>query len=311
MKHFGFQTIYIFLLTTMLLVGCAELTVASDGKNVMILNSDASIVKYSTAQTAFSSTIERNCIEVDMGNKWIEINKIKKTIIDEDPDIIYCVGSKAFQLAQDMFSKKKIIFSLSINWKRFKLNKKTFGVSYELKPEMQLMMFRYLFPEIKNLGVVYSDEFNKEWTKYAKEGGKDVGFNILNKPVNKKEDVIIAMGKLLPEIDALWLIPDPVVLSGKDIVDKIFNIMNKVGKPILSYNDVFVNRGAVLSISPDIATIGRQAGGIAKDFLENLEIENKVSDPAGTNIVLNMKQVDKYGIKLNIDALSSVNKIIE
>ena len=64
-------------------------------------------------------------------------------------------------------------------------------------------------------------------------------------------------------------------------------------------------------ISPDIPTIGRQAAGLADEVMADEEIEEKFQDPAGSAITLNMKVVEKYKLKLNEDALDSVNQLIK
>ncbi|MEE9458535.1 MAG: hypothetical protein V3V84_02090, partial [Candidatus Bathyarchaeia archaeon] len=92
---------------------------------------------------------------------------------------------------------------------------------------------------------------------------------------------------------------------------KIFKQSKAAMKPVLAYDKVFVNFGAALVISADISTMAKQAAGLTLDILADQKITERIQNPAGTHIILNMKKVKEYGINLNIDALDSVNEIIK
>ena len=81
--------------------------------------------------------------------------------------------------------------------------------------------------------------------------------------------------------------------------------------PVFSYHDVFTEYGAVLIVSVDNPTIGRQAAGIAMEVLSVGKMEEKVQSPAGSHIILNLKKVKEYGLPYKEEALGSVNQIIE
>ena len=86
---------------------------------------------------------------------------------------------------------------------------------------------------------------------------------------------------------------------------------DEMEKPVFSYDSAFASYGAVLMISADFPTIGRQAGSLAEEILANSQVDEKFQPPAGSSITLNLKKVEKYGISFNRDALDSVNEIIE
>ena len=104
---------------------------------------------------------------------------------------------------------------------------------------------------------------------------------------------------------------DPVVLTDTDGIEKIFKETDTLRIPVFAYDSVFIDYGAVLMISADIPTIGRQAADFAQDILAKSELDRKIESPAGSSIMLNMKKVIKYGINLNRDALDSVNELIK
>lgn len=299
-----------FILSFFLLFTPVLLPSGTD-KKVLILNSDMSIANYSLAHTGFQSKLPVPKNVVDLGNKWTDEEKIEDTIHDINPSIIYCIGTKAYLLAHKFAGNKHLVFSSIINWRRLPMGKNTYGISNELSPSMQLTMYRYFFPEIHKIGILYSKDYNKEWIDIAVKSAKDVGITIIKRAIYKQDEVESVLKELLPKVDVLWLTPDPVVISNMESVEKIFTQSNNVRKPVFSYSEVFADLGATLIISADVPTVGIQAAGIALDLLSNERSTERVQYPAGSHITLNLKQVKKYKIKLNEEALDSVNQIIE
>ena len=209
---------------------------AEDKKKVIILNSDMSIYKYSLAHTEFKSKIIEQVGEIDLGSKWTDETKIANMIYEEDPKVI-----------------------LVINWRRFPMDENTYGITSELPQDMQLMMYRYLFPEINKIGVLYSKAYHKKWLDTAIESGKDVKIDIIGRPISKSGEIEKALNELLPKVDALWLIPDPIVINEIKSVKKIFKQSEVSMKPVLAYDKVFVNFGAALVISADISTMAKRS----------------------------------------------------
>jgi putative ABC transport system substrate-binding protein len=299
----------LFVLTILSLLISSTL-LAREDKGVIILNSDMSIYKYSLAQSELKSRITHLKGEIDLGSKWIDEKKIKKIILDVNPDIIYCIGSKAYQMAYKLARKKNIVFSLVINWRRHPIGKNTYGISNEPLQGTQLMMCRYFFQDVRKIGILYSNTYNKEWFGDAVKSAKDVGIRLIGKSISKPDKIESALKKLLPKVDALWLIPDPIVIYDIESVNKLFGQCQAAGKPIYTYDKAFAGLGATLIMSADIPTMIRQSAEIVLSILEDREIEEKVQNPAGSHIILNMKKVEEYGLNLNIDALDSVNEIV-
>ncbi|MDR4499766.1 MAG: hypothetical protein MRK02_17885 [Candidatus Scalindua sp.] len=284
---------------------------AKEDKTVIVLNSDSSIDKYSVVHTEFKSRINNPVLEIDLGSKWLDEEEIKEKMIQIDPDIIYCIGSKAYQMAYKMRRDNKLVFSLMINWKRFPAGKNVYGVSNELPQIMQLSMYRYFFPDINKIGVLYSKAYNIEWFKNAVKSAKEVGIEVIGRSIRKPDDIKSALNKLLQEVDAVWLIPDPVVIRDIESVKVIFETSDKARKPVLAYDKAFIGFGATLITSADIPTMGKQAARIVQEILTEQEISERVQDPAGSFNILNMKKVEDYDLQFNNEALDSVNEIVK
>ncbi|MBW2111398.1 MAG: hypothetical protein JRH00_08165 [Deltaproteobacteria bacterium] len=293
------------------LVFLLSMLFADEGPKIMLINSNASVEKYRVAQEEFTKSISSPVVEVDLGSKKWKLTEIEDLLYDEYPDIVYCIGTKAYLLANRHISERNIVFSSIINWHRLPSAEKTYGVSSELNPEMEITLYRYIFPRVKRIGVLYSSKYNKHRFNEAQRAGKEMGVAITGRSLSKRRDTLPALKELLPEIDALWLISDPVVMSDKDTLMELFKECDLHKKPILSYHDAFAEYGAVLIVSVDNPTTGRQAAAISREVLAGDVVRTKVQLPAGSHIILNLKKANAYGLKYGEMALSVVNRIIE
>lgn len=284
---------------------------ADEGPKIMVINSNAAVDKYKIAQEEFTKTISTPVVEIDLGGKKWKIGEIEDLLYDEYPDLVYCIGTKAYLLANKFISDRNIVFSSIINWRRLHLAQKTYGVSNELNPEMQLTLYRYIFPGLKRIGVLYSNKYNKHWFNEAQAAAKEMGVELIGRSLSKRRNTLPELDGLLKEIDALWLISDPVVMSDKKCLIELFKQCDVNKIPILSYHDAFAEYGAMVIVSVDNPTTGRQAAAISREVLSKDVVKKKVQLPAGSHILLNLKKADEYGLKYREMALSAVNRVIE
>ena len=287
-------------------------TVSAENRpKIVLINSDASVEKYKVVQEEFKKSLSRPVLEVHLDKKKWKLSEVGDFLHDERPDLIYCIGSKAYLIVNKYVSEKYIIFSSIINWHRLPITQKTYGVSNEFHTEMQITLFRYIFPRVKKIGILYSEKYNRQWFNKAQDEAKAMGVEIIGQAVSNEKQTIAALKELLTDIDALWIISDPVVISDKKVLMNVFQECDTKKIPVFSYHDVFAEYGAVLIVSVDSLTIGRQAAGIAVEVLAGEKIEEKVQSPAGSHIILNLKKVKDYGLEYKEEALGAVNQIIE
>ncbi len=286
---------------------------AADEDGILIINSDLAIEKYALVQEEFKKSITLPTFELNLGadsEAAARVN-IKSAIMQRNPAVLYCVGVKAYLLATEAAPDKRIVFSSIINYQGLPLHEHVYGVSNELSAAKQLTTYQYFFPEIRTIGLLYSEVYNKEWAESAIQVGRDIGVEIVSLALERPEQVKAAVKRLLPHIQALWLITDSVVMSNEQSVQTIFTETDKQKKPVFAYDIAFSYQGAALVISADIPTVGQQAAGLALDVRADKKIAEKIQSPAGSQIILNRSTIENYGLKLNLDALDSVNQIVE
>ncbi len=284
----------------------------SEAPAILLLNSDGSVEKYSDTGNAFKESLNNLPLqEINMNVPQWEISDVEKMLTTPRFGAVYCIGTKAYLIANQYAGEKNIVFSSIMNWLRLPTTERTYGVSSELPSEMQMMLFRYIFPKVRKISVLYSSQYNKEWFAAALNDAKKMEIEIVGQALADDKETLSALKSLLPGTDAFWLISDPVVMADKTVLFEVLKQCDKAKLPVFSYHDAFAKYGAALVVSADNPTIGRQAAGIATDLLSGKKPEEKVVFPAGTHITLNLKKIGEYGLPYNKDALGSVNNIIE
>ena len=293
-----------------LMMTCYSNQVCAEKPNILIINTDVSIKRYQMAQQEFTLRLMSAGISTVTVNLATLKGTVAQIIARENPDLIYCIGSKAYLLTNQVDYGKHLVFSSMINWRRLPMSRLTYGVSNEISPKMQLFIYRYFFPQITKIGILYNKRYNHEWFNRALASSADVGIKIIGQTVEDPSQVENALEKLLPEIDALWLITDPIVLASRSSVHHLFHASNVLRKPVFTYSSAFLKYGAALIISADVPTIGGQVANLARTLLANEKSATAVQEPVGSHITLNLCELEKQGIAFNEDAFDSVNRII-
>lgn len=288
---------------------CARITMAAE-PNILVLNSNQSVDKYRTAQENFTAALNKPLRVMDLAAPK-QLEAAHELLSGKSFDVIYCIGSKAYGMAHRNASMTNIVFSTILNWRRLPIGENTYGISNELHPLMQMTIFRYIFPDTKKIGVLYSERFNREWYEQASAEAKNVGIDLIARSLSDEMQAAKELDKMLPEVQAYWLISDPVIISGEKTLLRLLQMCDEKHVPIFTYNEVFAKYGAALIVSVDDQTVGRQAAAVAESLLFGATIQGKVQIPAGSRIVLNLKKIRKYGLHYSDDALGNVNRIIE
>ncbi|MDY6921471.1 MAG: ABC transporter substrate binding protein [Pseudomonadota bacterium] len=278
---------------------------------VLVINSNQSIPRYQTAETGFKSTLRRTrMVSVDLGDDQQPTETLQDLLNQEPYAVIYCIGAKALGSIEYLAPDTPVVYSSVLSWRRFQHQPGYFGISSEVAPAAQLAWFKYFFPAIQRIGVMYSDT-NSALLEDARHAAEALSLTLVTTRVHDPADIPPQQAGLMQQADALWVLPDPVVLNSEADTYRLFAQAEQLGKPVFAYNSFFMGLGATLSINPDLLTSGRQAALIARRLLQRTPPESKVQFPAGSSISLNLRKVNQYQLQLNRDALQQVNELLE
>lgn len=278
---------------------------------IVVVNSDITVERYEKTSSSFKKALHdtsASIIEFNLNGRTDAEDDFKQLIDIENPDFIYCVGSNAYNLAKSHSRNRKLVFSSAINWRKFEISDDVYGVTSEMSPAQQLTFLRYFFPKIKTIGLLYSDKFNREYVETIKKDASAFGINIINRSVADQNNIMSELPQAMLNIDMFWIISDPVVFNNDAIVDHIFQYAQKQNIPVYAYSDVFISKGAVLSISTNSVEIGRQSANLIKMIEKDKVPGGTIQSPIGSIITLNKCALDN--LHLDINSLDSITTII-
>lgn len=276
-------------------------------QNILVINSSTEVEKYKETIEAFSKSFNKPFKTLDISSK--SQDSIKEYLYAEYPDIVYAVGAKAYQYANKYIPEKKIYFSSIVNWKRLHVNNERFGISNELHSGMQLTLIKSIFSGIKTIGVIYS-QYTEDVVVDFTQNAKMLGINIVSKKVNKNSIKNEKFDDIVKQSEATMLISDPTFLNDEKAVENLFESSKKYKKPIFAYHELFIKYGAVLAISIDNPTIGRQISAMIQSNIKGEEIK-KIQYPAGTKVIFNKQVATQMDLKFSKNISFIATEVIE
>ena len=151
----------------------------------------------------------------------------------------------------------------------------------------------------------------RRWKANAIAAAKRTGLTLVPRRVAHAHSQAEQLQRLLEDVDALWLISDPTVLSSTESITNLFAQADQKKVPVFSYKHLFVDYGATLSITADEVTSGRQAAVMLHQLMQADKPLPAVQFPAGSAITLNLDRVRRYQLNLNRTALDSVRELVD
>ncbi len=288
--------IYVLIITLSTLFCCLSATAAA-GQKVLAVQS-IRVTPYEQALKGFESVCNlkvRRFVLSDYENVDIA-HKIKSL----RPDMILAIGATALSIVKHI-RKIPVVYLMVLDPKAvISSDKKNIsGVSMNIPQQDQLSIIVKIFPNAKDIGVIYNPKKTGFMIKRAEASAWGAGINLIKKTITDPKDAASRIMEMQGKIDLFWLSPDTTVLTPETIKFLfLFSMNNKI--PVIAFSKNYLGMGALLSIGIDSYDIGRQAGELAKKILKgHKKLLNKHIDARKPVLSLNKKIADKLGIKVN------------
>jgi len=283
---------------------------AAPPSRVLVVTSD-DIPQYRQPVEAFVAAYAGEARIVDIGDsKESGRANLEREIAKGPVDAIFAVGARAAWLSHQILPDVPLAFAMVIDWQRYGLGDKASGISVELPVDALLTRFKLLLPNLRRLGVIYSDQAPSSTLADAGVAANELGIELVRGPVTQPEDVPGAYRRIRSRIDALWMIPDPVVVT-RDNFRYLANRTLHDNVAFLAFSENFVRAGALLSVSPDYATMGSQAAALIDRVIMSKAGAPSVQAPIGSSLVVNAETARALGIDVDLNMLSFADKVID
>lgn len=227
-----------------------------------------------------------------------------------EPQVALAIGQRAIQVIQARQPQLPIVYCMVLGSAAPAVRTIT-GVRLEVQPEQQLALLRRVHPEAKRLGVLYDP---RTFSGFVAEVSKAVGASgvtLISRPVSDGLAVRPALTQMIEGIDALWLLPDPSLITS-DMFNflLVYTLEHKVA--LFGFFDSLTRAGALASVSPDYPQIGRLAARLALDIAAKPP-EARLPLPAAQwspgVLSINANTAQQLGIDLSSQAQAKASQV--
>lgn len=238
------------------------------GLEITILKS-SDLKAYNDAIDGFKATSPGSAIftEYDLLGDLERGKQLAKRIRTSESSLVVAVGLKAALAAKLEIDHIPILYMMILDpFKHHLTAGNMTGVLLEIPSDRQFKVMRSFLPSLHRIGMLYDPEKTSSKLKEAEIRAPVQDFLVRGFPVTNEKDIPQQLRALLSESDALWLVPDPTVLTDESIR---FILESAVAKqvPVIAFSTEFTRLGALLSLSIDYGEVGRETGRLAKRVL--------------------------------------------
>ncbi|MFZ7111139.1 MAG: ABC transporter substrate-binding protein [Desulfatiglandales bacterium] len=178
------------------------------------------------------------------------------------------------------------------------------GISLNIPVHTQVDKIADILPTARRIGLLYDPRYNAVFFDQARWMVEWAGRTLVPLTVSSSGEIPALLEGRLTAVDALWIIPDPTVIS-ESIIQYIIReaLLSKV--PVIGYNSFFHESGALMSFIFDYRQLGRQTGELVLTILRGDPGQNP--DPV-FSVWINRGVAQKIGIPLAEGALQEGEK---
>ncbi len=271
--------------------------------SVVVVKSDSLSAYDAPAQAILSGLEGRAMVEVhDLRGDRERADEVMEQLRLDDPDVVVALGAKAAWSARRALPDTPVVYAMVNDPERYGIEGgMVTGVSEEVPPDALMAQVHLFAPDVLRIGMVLHVDNDGAQVAEAIAAAERSGFELKVLRVSRERDVKGAFLRLGEEVDAIWLVPDPVVVTPENF-RFLREESRRVGLPVIASSEVLVRAGALMCVAPDYAAVGEQAALLVTQILDGTAPgELPEARPTEVRVVLNRETLD--AIELDIDPL--------
>lgn len=177
-------------------------------------------------------------------------------------------------------------------------------------PDQLLAVLKGVSPGLKRLAVIRSASASasEAYVERLRQASSRFGLAIRSENLDRVEDLPDALRGLAGETNALWLAPDPNILTAQSF--GMIEAFGQAGRlPVFVSVSGLAEKGAAVSVFVPFSENGRAAAAAARELLRGGALESQIL-PEKTETVINLTAAKRYGLTIPPEALSRANLVL-
>lgn len=201
-----------------------------------------------------------------------DFRAVQSELLRLSADAFVSIGPEAFSIVQSAAIQRNIPWVYTMVLDPAKLvprpNTTFCGISLSLPAAQQMEAIARTLPNRKRLGVFHSVPANDAFLEEAVRYAQSLGLTVQPIAVQSPKDVPGRLTEILPQLDALWIIPDPAIDS-KALVEYLVETALYNNIPSIGYNRYFLEAGAAMAFVLDYEKIGAATAALLDFYLRS------------------------------------------
>jgi len=185
------------------------------------------------------------------------------------------------------------------------------GVTFGIQLEKRLEWLLRIVPDAKRIYIPYNDEDGSANIAFGKvqamadDGTFDI--EVVPQVMHNDEEIVQAAESLPEDIDAIFLLPDNLVVSH---VNEFAAAALKAKLPTSAPSLPSVDNGVLIAFTMDFEQAGRQVGKMANRILKGSKPADMPVETTEFFLAINLATADAIGVTISDDVLSQADKIV-
>jgi putative tryptophan/tyrosine transport system substrate-binding protein len=252
----------LFLLSGLLAAGLGASRPATSAEIALLMSSD--VPAWKPAVDALRTALPgHNVTTYDLRSSRAEAERVLPGI-KQSAALVVAMGPLAAQAARDLAAELPLVYSMVNDPSTLGVleGPNVTGVAYEVPARNQIVAFRAVNPKAARIGVVFNAAGLGRQLDDARRAASVMKVDLVLRPVPSLQALPQTVRELLsgPQaVDAIWIPPDPFFQSD-DTRRFVMQAAVSAGKPVYSSSASMIKEGALVSNSPESASIGLAIG---------------------------------------------------
>ncbi len=286
------------------------LATALAAPDVVVLQSD-SLQTYEVPVQALRDGIDGHVVVVDLqGDKGVAQGAAER-IRQDPPQVLVALGAKAAWIAQTELPELPLVYAMVVSPERYGIRGQgVTGVSHHVEPDMQLAQLSLVAPDVQKLGMILSKKNDSLDSAAAIAAAERAGLELRVLRVTTERHVRKAWQHLRADVDALWIVPDPLVVTPENF-RYLRDQATYAGMPTIASSEDLVRAGALMCVAPDREVVGDQVVALTNQLLGGTAIDTlPIQDPGSVRVLLNVETQDAIGLEIDEFTLDFVDEVV-
>lgn len=252
------------------------------------------LAPFDAAVRGFEATAGVRSVERFVLSETGGIN-IARAVRESRPRLVLAVGREALERVKEI-RELPIIYAMVASPGRTGSN--ITGIEMNIPAERYLSLCKNELGA-RRVGIIHNPARTGALVREAREAAERLGITLVVRTADDPREAVRDLSGLQGEIDALWLLPDPTVVT-RDTVEAIavFSRQNRI--PVLAFAAKYLAQGAVAAFEVDATDMGRQAGRVAHRVLNGTPVASIQPEPPDrAKLKVNHSVARNLGVTLN------------